>query len=72
MRLPKTTPIIVENGTGGPFPSAVQGRAARPDVPPANDNRRSLKMTLRRGARHIWRILPPLVGAGVIFYAMTH
>ena len=72
MRLPKTRPMIVESGTGAPFPSALEGRAARPKVSPANDNRRPLNKVIRRGLEQAWRVLPPVVGAGVIIYALTH
>ena len=72
MRLPKTRPMIVESGTAVPFPCAVEGHAARPKAPPANDNRRPVKKVIRRGLQQAWRVLPPVVGACVIIYALTH
>lgn len=71
MRQPGTRPVIVENGTSVSFSSTVNGRLARPSGSPANDNRRPLEATLRRGAKQLWRILPPLVGACVLIYAMS-
>lgn len=72
MRQPKSKPIIVESGTVKPFPAAVEGRAARVNASAANDNRRPFGKTLKLGAGQLWRILPPVVGAGVVIYAMTH
>lgn len=72
MRQPKTRPMIVENGTGMPFPASRGDHAARPKVSAANDNRRPLKKIIHKGLQQAWRVLPPVVGAGVIIYAMTH
>lgn len=71
MRQPGTRPVIVENGTSTPFSTAVDGRLARPSGTAANDNRRPLKATLHRTAKQLWRVLPPLVGACVLIYAMS-
>lgn len=71
MRQPGTRPVIVENGASTPFSAAVNGRMARAPGPAANDNRRPFKATLRRGVKQVWRVLPPLVGACVLIYAMS-
>lgn len=71
MRQPSTRAVIVENGTRAPLSTGVDGRMARPSGPAANDNRRPLKVALRRTAKQLWRVLPPLVGACVLIYAMS-
>jgi hypothetical protein len=43
----------------------------RPSRPAANDNHRPFSKVLKKGLGKFWRILPPLVGAGIVIYAMT-
>lgn len=71
MRQPGSSPVIVESGTSALFPMTVVGRGGRPDGPAANDNRRPLIATVRSSLKHLWRVLPPLVGVFVVLYAMS-